>query len=67
MLNINPVLPPGGMSRQKTIKPHLPFSNATLWRMVKSGDFPAPIKITPFITAWRNDDINEWFAERVQR
>lgn len=40
----------------------LPFSAATLWRMVKAGKFPAPVKVTNSITAWRVGDVKRWLA-----
>ena len=42
----------------------LPFSAPTLWRKVKSGDFPKPLKLGPRITAWRCGDIRQWLAEQ---
>lgn len=43
------------------IKPHgpIPVSRATWWAGVKSGRFPAPIKLGPRITAWRDADIQK--------
>jgi predicted DNA-binding transcriptional regulator AlpA len=38
----------------------IPFSPSTLWRRVKSGSFPQPIKISDQITAWRVKDIRDW-------
>ena len=38
----------------------LPFSAPTLWRKVKAGDFPKPIKLGERITAWRVGDIRAW-------
>lgn len=43
--------------------PILPFSAATLWRKVKSGEFPAPVKLSERITAWRVEDIREWLRQ----
>lgn len=43
----------------------LPFSGPTLWRKVKSGDFPKPIKLGPRITAWKVGDIRHWLAQRA--
>jgi len=40
----------------------LPFSASTLWRKVRSKDFPSPVKAAPNITAWRVGDIREWLA-----
>jgi predicted DNA-binding transcriptional regulator AlpA len=35
----------------------LPFSAATLWRMVAAGSFPKPLKLSPRVTAWRVSDV----------
>jgi len=59
------VLPAGGLSRQKTLMPYVPFSSATLWRKIKAGQFPAPFKLSDNITVFRNDEINAWFADSV--
>jgi hypothetical protein len=37
----------------------LPFSRPTLWRKVKAGEFPAPIKIGA-LTVWRSSDVAAW-------
>jgi predicted DNA-binding transcriptional regulator AlpA len=53
--------------RQKGLIPHiLPFSSATLWRLVHEGRFPAPYKLTPRITAWKVDEVVAW-AETAPR
>lgn len=41
----------------------LPFSRATLWRLVKAGKFPAPAKISNNISAWQVGAIREWQVE----
>lgn len=38
----------------------LPFSPATLWRKVKAGEFPAPLKLGAAITAWKVADVRAW-------
>jgi prophage regulatory protein len=38
----------------------IPVSAATLWRMVKDGEFPAPVKLTAGVTAWRVENVREW-------
>ena len=40
----------------------LPFSAATLWRYVKNGTFPAPVKLGAKTTAWRVADVRAWLA-----
>ncbi|MDO8774299.1 MAG: AlpA family phage regulatory protein [Burkholderiaceae bacterium] len=38
----------------------LPFSGPTLWRKVKAGTFPKPLKLSERITAWRVGDVRAW-------
>ena len=40
--------------------PILPFSSSTLWRRVRDGSFPAPLKLSAGITAWRVGDVRQW-------
>ncbi len=43
--------------------PLLPFSSATLWRMVKEGRFPRPIKLGARVTAWNVGQVREWLRD----
>lgn len=58
----NPVmqLPTTGMGRAKDILPFLPFSKTTLFEWSKDGRFPAPVKLSPTMTAWSYADVHEW-------
>lgn len=40
----------------------LPFSAPTLWRKVKAGTFPKPVKLSERVTAWKVGDIRAWAA-----
>lgn len=54
-------LPEIGFIRQAQLIPAIvPFSNATLWRKVKDGTFPAPVKLSPRVTAWEASKIRAW-------
>lgn len=53
-------LPPQGMSRASQLLPFLPFGSSTLWAWSRDGRFPAPLKLSPTMTAWRNADVIEW-------
>ena len=47
--------------REKGVLEHyLPGSRSTLWRQVKAGTFPAPIKISDGVTAWLKSDLDLW-------
>lgn len=58
-------LPGGSFVRQSQLIPAiLPFSSATLWRKVRDGSFPKPVKLSDRITAWRSEDVQHWMASR---
>lgn len=58
-------LPGGSFVRQSQLIPAiLPFSSATLWRKVKDGSFPKPVKLSDRITAWRTDEVRSWLETR---
>ena len=43
----------------------LPFSAPTLWRMVKAGTFPKPIKLSERVTAWNVGTVRAWMTAQV--
>lgn len=51
-----------GYIRQAELLSLVSFSAATLWRNVKAGKFPAPVKLSSSITAWRRADYDAWAA-----
>lgn len=53
-----------GFVRQKVLlQKYVPFSAATLWRLIGAGKFPKPVKVTDQITAWRVSDIENWASD----
>lgn len=59
-------LPEVGFIRQAQLVPAIvPFSAATLWRKVKDGTFPAPVKLSPRVTAWEASKIRAWIEARA--
>ena len=42
----------------------LPFSSATIWRLLKRGSFPQPFRISPQCLVWDSDDIDKWIDEQ---
>ena len=59
-------LPETGYIRQSLLIPLIvPVSSATLWRKVKAGQFPRPVKLSERVTAWRVEDIREWMKSRT--
>ena len=44
----------------------IPVSKSAWWAGVKSGRFPAPVKLGPRTTAWRVEDIRALIADGVR-
>ena len=58
-------LPATGYIRQSQLIPIIvPFSPATLWRKVKAGEFPRPVKLSKRVSAWRVEEIRSWMQRR---
>jgi prophage regulatory protein len=58
-------LPTTGYVRQSQLIPGiLPFSDSTLWRKVKAGEFPKPVKLSQRVTAWKAEDVRAWMAKQ---
>ena len=49
------------------IAPIVPVSSATFWRKVKAGEFPAPVKLSERVTAWRCEDVREWLDAQAAK
>ncbi len=59
-------LPATGFIRQSQLIPAIvPFSSATLWRKVKAGTFPAPVKLSERVTAWPVESVRAWMNSRT--
>ncbi len=47
----------GNPKASPPIPARIPVSKSTWWAGVKSGRYPAPVKLGPRITAWRVEDV----------
>ena len=43
----------------------LPFSAPTLWRKVKAGTFPKPIKLSERVTCWKVSEVRAWMIAQA--
>src|SRR5688572_28465451 len=55
----DPTLPNVGFVRLSTILAVYPVGRSTWWAGVKTGRFPAPVKLGPRVTAWPVEAIRE--------
>lgn len=52
--------------KRPTVEVPIPFSSSTLWRMVKLGCFPRPIKVSNRITCWRVGEVRAWINAHAE-
>jgi predicted DNA-binding transcriptional regulator AlpA len=62
-LDLYGALPQTGFVRLSDLRPIIPFSDSTLWRRVRQGTFPAPVKLSERVTAWKAEAIREFLAD----
>lgn len=55
-----PNIPATGYVRAPALLAVVPVSASTLWRRVKAGTFPKPVKLSERVTAWRAEDVRAW-------
>lgn len=54
----------GNPDASPPIPPLVPIGRTSLWRKVKNGTFPKPVKLGPMTTAWRAEDIRTWIEQQ---
>lgn len=50
--------------RMETMLELFPVSRQTLWRAIKAGEFPIPIKIG-HTKVWLEKDVEKWFEAKI--
>lgn len=64
LLSTYGALPATGFVRLSDLRPIIPFSDSTLWRRIRQGTFPSPIKLSERVTAWRAESVRQWLDEQ---
>ena len=49
----------------KTVCELTTFSSATIYRLIKKGEFPRQIKLSERSSGWLLDDIKTWLEQRI--
>ena len=52
-----------GFYKEKDVVELTTLSGVTLWRRIKEGAFPAPVKLSPGRVAWPRKAVHEWLAQ----
>ena len=61
-LSILPQNPDIALWRLPTVLAHIPVSRSGWWQGVKTGRYPAPVKLSTRCVAWRSADIRDLIA-----
>ena len=48
--------------RKKKLLEVVPMSASTLWRKIKAGAFPAPVRLSDNIPAWDSEIVMTWLS-----
>lgn len=56
--------PIGALWKRPRVQQEVPYSTATLYRKMKTGEFPRPVRLGSRQVAWRSADVMQWIAER---
>lgn len=65
-MNLHDVPVAGYLRQNQLVGSILPIGASTLWRWVKLGKFPKPIKLSERVTVWRAEDVRAWMdGQRV--
>ena len=55
------------LMKEKAVTVWLSADLETLWRRVKAGTFPKPVKLSERVTAWRVEDVRQWLDAQTAR
>jgi prophage regulatory protein len=53
--------------RLQAVCAHTGLSRTTMYRLVRQGQFPKPIRLTTRTSGWLYDEVNAWIAERATK
>lgn len=58
--------PTGRLIRLPEVKHRTGLSTTTIYEKARAGEFPKPISIGKNISAWIENEVAEWIAERIK-
>lgn len=56
---VSDTMPKTGLKQCSEFLPFMPFRKTTLYKLVKDGKFPKPVKIGSMV-CWRMEDVQAW-------
>jgi prophage regulatory protein len=58
---------PGSLALERLshVRSRTGLSRSEIYRRIALGEFPAPVKLGPRISAWHTAEIDAWIAQRI--
>ena len=53
--------------RLSEVRNRVPYSRATIYRLISSGEFPRPYSLGARAVAWREAEISAWIEARIAK
>jgi prophage regulatory protein len=57
---------PGRLLSPPVVSDRTSLSRTTLWRLVRRGEFPPPVQISPGRIAWSETAVRAWLASKME-
>lgn len=54
------------LERLPSVVARIGLSRTTIWRQVKDGTFPAPVKLSAQAVAWPSSAIDDWIKQKIR-
>lgn len=54
-----------GFYSESRLLDFVPVSRTTLWRLVRSGRFPAPVRLSAGRKAFSRKEVHDWMRDRI--
>lgn len=52
--------------RLSEVRNRVPYSRATIYRLMDAGQFPKPYSLGARAVAWLEAEVNDWIASRIE-
>ena len=52
------------MLRRRSVERMTGLSKSTLYRLIKQGSFPPPLRLTRKAVRWRSEEVHQWLSGR---
>lgn len=54
------------MLRFRELRQRVPLSISTIKRLINTGDFPKPVRLSPSTACFFEDEVDRWLQQRAE-